>query len=377
MRLLASLAIVSGAIGWSGCADEGNGEPAGRGASPTVSQPSANVSGGVGSPSAEPAQEPTQSYLEPSGVVLDDGRVVSEDEARTGLAPKSDVFIRRRLYGSTAYNSISTLSITDAPTNTHVCGLSLVWGVLTQASQYGIDNLAFERGSSLAYLMNNGSNWTLLTYPDFQGVGTTQQMTIEAACYPLSAFSAQDGGGILLSSAFDVSMPGTGSSSINTWWGDAATFLTAVGGPFAGTGELARVSQNATTNAPSKLTLKSLQNYEHIAEAHSLFVGQSGGGHLALFVGPNGVGSSQAAGEWTYDYEGSSLYHDVATPMAKTSEAFCYLTKITGNWGDSNQSGAPWVQIGLDSTHTYWTLKAWAPGNFSAQAYAACYRLQQ
>jgi hypothetical protein len=53
---------------------------------------------------------------------------------------------------------------------------------------------------------------------------------------------------------------------------------------------------------------------------------------------------------------------------------------VTGNWGTAGKKVGdpdPWVQIRLDPSTLRWTLKAWAPGNFSVNAVAACYKLRQ
>ena len=290
----------------------------------------------------------------PDGVVQEDGRVITAEEARTGLAPKAGVFFTKRLTGSLTEGQ--TMALSPATPTTHVCALSLIWGTL-----YG--------NGSWLYVSNVGSNWSLSTVP----IGGTGRVTGEATCYPLSAFSSAGGGGFLNPSpAFGVNLPGKGSGSVNTWWGDAATFLTAIGGRFSGSGEFARVSQNATTQLPSKLTLSTLQTGTHVAEAHSLFVGVPGGGHIPQFIGPNGVGSIAQAGEWVFDYEGSDTFHSSGTTMASATEAFCYLTKVTGNWGSKDS----WLQITPDASNR-WTLKGFAPSGFGVHAFAQCYKLRQ
>jgi hypothetical protein len=291
---------------------------------------------------------------EPAGVVLDDGRVITNDEARIGLAPKANQFFIKRLVGSTT--SSQSISLSPATPTTHVCSLSLIYGTL-----YG-------SGSWLS-VSNVGSIWSLSTIP----VGTTARVTGEATCYPLTAFTPESGGTIFNpSSVFDATVPGTGTASVDAWKGDAATFLTGIGGRFSGGGEYARVSQNATTQLLSKVTVGSLQSGTHFAEAHSLFVGVAGGNHVPQFIGPKGVGNITAAGEWTFDYEGSDSFHNGATTMASATEAFCYLTKVTGNWGSKDS----WVQILPDSSNR-WTLNGYAPSGYGVHAYAQCYKLQQ
>jgi hypothetical protein len=290
----------------------------------------------------------------PAGVVLDDGRVITAEEASTGLAPKANQFFTKRLVGSTT--SAQTISLSPATPTTHVCSLSLIWGTL------------YKSGSWLS-VSNVGSAWKLSTIP----IGTTERVAGEATCYPLTAFSPEGGGTIFYPSAvFDATVPGKGTVSVDAWKGDAATFLTGIGGKFSGSGEYARVSLNATTQLLSKVTAGSAQEGTHFAEAHSLFVGIPGGNHVPQFIGPKGVGNITAAGEWTYDYEGNDSFHSAGTTMASTTEAFCYLTKVTGNWGSKDS----WVQILPDSSNR-WTLKGFAPVGYGVHAYAQCYKLNQ
>jgi hypothetical protein len=226
----------------------------------------------------------------------------------------------------------------------------------------------YNSGSAL-YVSNVGSNWSLSTVP----VGSTQRVTGEATCYQLSAFTPEPGGTIFHPSpAFNVTLGGPGTGSVDAWKGDAATFLTAIGGRFSGSGEFARVSQNATTQLLSKLTVGTVQPGIHDAEVHSLFVGIPGGNHVPQFIGPKGVGNITKAGEWTFDYEGNDTFHSSGTTMASATEAFCYLTKVTGNWGSKDS----WVQISLDASNR-WTLKGFAPAGRGVHAFAQCYKLNQ
>ncbi len=290
----------------------------------------------------------------PPGVVLDDGRVITDEEARTGLAPKGNLFFTKRVVGSTS--TAQTTALTPATPTTHVCALTLIWGTL------------YNSGSQL-YVSNVGSNWSLSTVP----IGSTGRVTGDGTCYQLTAFSPPSGGVVFNpSEAFDVTLSGKGTGSIDAWKGDAATFLTAIGGRFSGSGEFARVSQNATTQLLSKLTLGSLQTGTHVAEAHSLFVGVPGGNHVPQFIGPTGVGNITKAGEWVFDYEGSDTFHSAGTTMASATEAFCYLTKVTGNWGSKDS----WVGIFPDASNR-WTIKGFAPAGFGVHAFAQCYKLQQ
>jgi hypothetical protein len=323
-------------------------------------------------PETEPGLEPggDETVLEPRGVVLENGRVITEEQASTGLVPKDALLSTTRLNGS--LSQPSSLKIPDATGSGSVCALTMVWGVLTSFNSGRVGTL----GSNLAAVTRQPDFWTLSTHPNFTGFPNPSRMAIEATCYSLSMFSAASGGVKWLSDVIEARVTAANQKlTVPTWKGDAATFLTGIAGNYVGTGEFARVSQNSNPSALSTVTVQSLQSQLHLAQAHAFFVGQPGGTHVPLFHGPRGIGSSSAAGEWTFNWQGGDAFHASPTRMAKSSEAFCYLTKVTGNWGPAH-NGDPWVQIRLDA-NLNWVLDAWAPGNYSVNAVAACYKLRQ
>jgi hypothetical protein len=290
----------------------------------------------------------------PWGVVLDDGRVVSEEEARGGLAPKADRFRITRLQNA-VNDTTSTTRILSS--TTHICGLGLIWGTLNGDGGF----VKIERTST---------QWKLSARTT--SGGQFRRSTLDAICYEIGAFTPGPGGGFLLSDPFSIVMTGAGKQTIPTWWGDAATVMTAAGGFFAGGGEVIRVSHNSVTNQPSTLTVGTLQRGTHVAGAHSIFVGVGGGAHVPLFVGPgDAIGNLKAAGEFTHFYDASDSFHHAPTPMARTSEAFCFLTMVTGHWGNTDSFVHIFPQDGR------WMLRAFANASNTVSANAACYRLAQ
>lgn len=116
-RVIATVALLGTAV--MGCALETEETPAGPNEN-SSSEATDPVSTGE---SAVSADSPLRT--EPSGVVLDNGRVITEQEARTGLTPKAGSFTTFRFDGPLVASSIPLL-----PASTHVCVLSLVWGTL-------------------------------------------------------------------------------------------------------------------------------------------------------------------------------------------------------------------------------------------------------
>jgi len=395
MQRFTLVTLMLGAVACSGAGGPSDGEIGGIAAAPGTSQADTGASpdavaapdAAEGSAASERAAATEASHAllgadrqallptqEPRGVVLDNGQVVNEELARNGLYPKDALVSQTRLTGS--LTKYSSLKISDATTSGSVCALTMIWGVLTT---YHAGSVFGSAGMSFVDVSNVGSVWTLESYPNFTGSPSPTHMAAEATCYSLSNFSAAEGGTKMISGFFEANVGGKGANTVNAWWGDAATFLTGIGGYFAGSGEYARVSQSKTSNSPSHLTIGSAQPQMHTADAHSLFVGQPGGAHTALFVGPNGVGTLSAAGEFTYNYNGSDSFHAVATKMADSSAAFCYLTQVTGNWGRAGTKATdpdPWVQIFMGSDFK-WYLLSWAPAGANVNAIAACYKTRQ
>jgi hypothetical protein len=354
--------IVSMAMGFTGCgaSGEGESEPQGAAAAPGVAAVGAPgfdenlVPGSAALPvegSADPSEAGSAAIPGPSGVVLDDGRVVSEEVAGSGLVPKAANWTAfRKVHGSTT----GTSSMTASPSSTHVCVLAMIWGTL-----YG-NNVTLSKGTT---------DWKL--YTTLNTVRSGGKVAMDAVCYPLSSFVA-NGAERWMSDSFNLYIGGTGSQSVLTWWGDAATYLSSVGGIFYGSGEQAWVTQSNVTDLSSTLSLKTLQAHGHSTAAYSFFVGIPGTGHVPQFIGPNGTGSAATAGEYRVDFDGENQFNAGNIKMAHSDEAMCYFTSITGKWSGSGE----WVQIVVDSSG-YWRLKAQAVGNNQVHARARCYRLRQ
>jgi hypothetical protein len=358
-------------VGISGCAldvGEAGGGVQGAAAAPGI-HPSENV---VSAPlrtelepelalgAARPEFAFTDEPEQPGGVVVDGNRVMTEAQAARGLVGKADAFTWYRLeYPDAVSQGIRTLR--TELTSTHVCVLTLVWGTLWGN---GVDVIKYP----------NEARWNMRVNQTTPRV--TGKTALDSVCYPLNAFIINQGGRSM-SETFGAYFPGTGSQTVLTWWGDAATYLSGVGGNFASSAERAWITQSTVSDVSSSLSLTSNVGLGHHAYAYSLFVGVPGGTHVSQFIGPNGVGSASVAGEYSVSYDPDDVIHANRARMAHSSEAMCYLTSISGDFRDRNE----WVQI-IDDADGFWTLRAAAhdgvdeDGAFT-RAKARCLRLRQ
>jgi hypothetical protein len=210
--------------------------------------------------------------------------------------------------------------------------------------------------------------------------GTTGQVpdpiTVGATCYARGAFlSNNDPDGTpwtrLLSQEFTYwvhnGIPGcafVGGS--NTWWGDAATFLTGMSGKFMGGGESAYVIQSTDGFSPSLLTVSLCQDYVQ-SWGYAFFVGPPSKGRQATFNGPNGNGPAIAITEYAADRS--------VVLMAPTAEAMCYFSYISGKFAGGGEIAS--ISPFIDSNG----VERWALGTSSGQGFlgarARCYRLDQ
>jgi hypothetical protein len=215
-----------------------------------------------------------------------------------------------------------------APTGLSVC-------VLTRVSGH------FEGGGERVRVYWKDGSWWL--------AGTSQQSGVAATAYCMrrSCFKGEKGGTTFVSSEFEVktlnppTFPGLsgcdcGGNYADTWPAGAATFITGIGGQFEGGAEHVWVEQSA--GGTSRVRSHSCQCGELRGWAHGFSVGPAGAGQAARFVGPNGTGSADVAGDYVRHSKGTGA-KDVE--MAPTSVALCYFTEIGGDF----RGGGEFVEI--------------------------------
>jgi hypothetical protein len=152
------------------------------------------------------------------------------------------------------------------------------------------------------------------------------------------------------------------------WQGDAVAMLTGIAGEFRGPGEFVEVRQASNGSSVTQLAARTRVNGDHVrARAHEFFVGTPHGQKAARFVGPGGTGSAGWAGQ----YEAGDVNGSQTKLMAKRSDAFCYLTYVSGNFDHVQNS----VAIVKDGDN--WSLKVNSPGGKKVTARARCMLLDQ
>jgi hypothetical protein len=165
------------------------------------------------------------------------------------------------------------------------------------------------------------------------------------------------------------------TATAQTWWGDAATFLTGMSGNFAGGGESVSVQQSSNGFTPSVLTAKSCQPFVR-GFAYSFFAGQPHSGSVAQFWGPNGKGSAAVAGEYAAFASSLNQTKVMSVQMAPVNEAMCYFTRLGGKFRGGGEFAEIVPQVNAQGV-TVWTLRVQSLQPDGVWANARCYRRQQ
>lgn len=156
-----------------------------------------------------------------------------------------------------------------------------------------------------------------------------------------------------------------------TWWGDAFTVLTGFRGKLDGAAEIVNIMQSAQPYTPSHIASAVGQCDALVSgQAHAYFVGVPHVGQRPVFVGPRGRGLADVAGE----YHLRASRQQNALPLAPSSEAWCYLTGVSGRF----KGGGEFVQVAqeLHQGQMHWVLRVQHQGaQGDAAAWARCVSL--
>jgi hypothetical protein len=225
-------------------------------------------------------------------------------------------------------------------------------------------------------LYYTSGNWYMSTIYDVWG---------RASCAGLGWFQSFSGGtDRWLSPIFNESayaLGGCQSNSAATWWGDAATGLVMIGGTWYGLGEFMRADQGATAWSPGSMNVQDCGYSDATNDgdwvyghAVSLFVGTASSGHRAYFVRQNANGDDYITDDTTpYHLQADGHYWSMW--MARTENALCYLTKVSGWW----DSAYDYADIGVATRcvngvcKPTWILKVNALYGDTVLAEARCY----
>lgn len=207
------------------------------------------------------------------------------------------------------------------PVSTDVCVLTRVSG-------------NFRGGGEGVHLDTSGAYWRLWGTSDQQGVGAG------ATCYRRDAFTTPSGMARWVSPQTAVAWTHSGNCDndhhADSWWGDAATFLTGMQGSFAGGGEGGYIDQSVNGFAPSVLHGHACQEGNTYSfEARAFFAGAPNTGRPARFVYPLNGAADRTTTYNAGDNAGVMGLDDFAPQsavLARTDDAMCYLTAVGGNF---------------------------------------------
>jgi hypothetical protein len=162
--------------------------------------------------------------------------------------------------------------------------------------------------------------------------------------------------------------------SINAWQGDAALMISGITGQFNGGGEYVETDQAGSAWDFNQLIVAAQSPNGVGGWAQTLFVGIPQSGFNPTFFGPNaGPAISNEAG--VYSASTSAGHAPAMTVMAKTSDAFCFFTRISGAFAGGGESVA--IQTAIFEGVEHWTLNVSSQQNNGTSAQARCYGLNQ
>lgn len=215
-------------------------------------------------------------------------------------------------------------------------------------------------------LYDTGGRWRLY------GSSGTNSVAGSARCAPRSEFG-KEGDTRIASSDFTAEKKKDGSSSCfsvtkQTWWGDAWTAISSIGGRLRGGGEYIQVNQSTGGKMPSVVEAHTCQDDPQIAGAAvSYFVGKPQSGKLARFFGPKlplTPATAPFAGEYAVGANQSVL-------MAPVGKSYCFFTAIGGNF--QGESERVEIIVGADATkNPAWLLRTFSKSSGGVFARARC-----
>jgi hypothetical protein len=237
-------------------------------------------------------------------------------------------------------------------TTTHVCVLTRVAG-------------KFQGQGEEIRLRQVSGRWQLSVLTQQEGVAG------EAHCFAKSKFLANgstrwNGGEF---QQFTSGSLGCASRSSNTWQGDAATFITGMGGKWEGDCEFIRINPAPSATSYTTLTAATgqFQTLNDFAYAHAFFAGSPGAGVPAKFW------RSGSADEFTL----SSKSRVTSIVLAPTSEAMCHLTGIKGDFNGGGEFVELRAGINTLTGVESWILKVRSGSGLGVEGTARCYLRDQ
>lgn len=208
--------------------------------------------------------------------------------------------------------------------------------------------------------------WTDVDQPnngDWRVVSDHDESAAWALCFPRSNFTG------FANSEFWYTADGdcqTGSRYC--WWGDAATAIAGIHGEYNGGGEYVRVSQSTSATSSSSIVPYSSSGSGVYGYGRSIFYGVPGSGRLVRLMGYNTSGASTRGtvlSSGTYLMSVSTYSGYDGYWLAPTDNAFCYFTKLGGEFNGGGEIGR------ISPSDGWWYLKS-ISGSGDVWASARC-----
>ena len=210
------------------------------------------------------------------------------------------------------------------------------------------------------------------------GAGQTGRMI----CIKWTNFIRPPGGGTLFSTLLGDSFTVDPGGDVSLWFGDAASLIQSMEGEFESGQEKLLIEQNTNPSAASKLKIRTdgstFFEYTFIeAYAQSLFVGNSNDHRLVKLIGYNtsGVrarGNVTTAGTFEMPVATDSGFSGYwLAPVSGTNSAFCYFTRLAGDFNGNGESAK------ITNVNGMWHLSVTAGGTGLARASARCMAYDQ
>ncbi|WP_019586073.1 hypothetical protein [Deinococcus apachensis] len=303
-------------------------------------------------------QAPTAGAPQAPAQLADAPQVVSDLDATQGALRPAAVTDPYTYYNFTGTDGVQTLMSTGEG----VCWLAKVGGNLNSNSDY-------------LQVYHSQGQWKLNYHSD-----SSDPVSGRVYCVKWTAFKTPTvtQPARWISNGFTSIANSCTSFNKDTWWGDAATYISYVGGDVQGIGGV-YVSQSTSGSKSSTMTAVACATTSKVyGGAHSLFIGKPSSNDLPQFWGPGGVGVPYSTAYKTGSYRAVS-WGPSTVEMAPTDRAFCYLSTLWGDF-DAMIDEAKVYRSTNSAGQQVWKLSVYDSnpgGNKGIGAYANCYMLTQ
>lgn len=193
-----------------------------------------------------------------------------------------------------------------------------------------------------------------------------------AACVPKSNFFNYSSSPIsqIFTTKYSWTTPPQTSNGYEEEWGNAAALMTGFGGPFRTTNEDVHVNQALINGKNAARMYSSGPDYIYIYTTAFWFNESSGAQKSIKFIGPNGTGTANIAGDYYIRTLGAG--NSIIT-MASADKSFCYFSRITGQLNASDDR----LHVYIDATSHNYKLQVHNQNGHELDAYVRCMAFDQ